>query len=136
MTGAIDQLGNILPVEAVTEKVEGFFDICQDLGLTGTQGVIVPSANADDLMLRPDVVAACTADRFSVYAVSNIKEALELLTGVTAGERTPDGQYPEDSLLGLAERSARRYWRMVSRAPQRVAPPQGEPSSETPGEAG
>lgn len=61
--GAIDQVGHIQPVGAVTEKIEGFFDTCQALGLTGTQGVIIPQANRGDLMLRPDVVAACEADQ-------------------------------------------------------------------------
>ena len=53
MTGAIDQVGHVQPVGAVTEKIEGFFDTCQDLGLTGTQGVIIPQANRGDLIAPP-----------------------------------------------------------------------------------
>jgi ATP-dependent Lon protease len=132
MTGAIDQLGQILPVGAVTEKVEGFFDCCQELGLADGQGVIVPRANEADLMLREDVVEACEAGRFRVYAVGRIEEALELLTGIPAGERGPDGHYSEETVLGHAEASARRYWEMVSPASLLPALPEGEEGDEVP----
>ncbi|MFV1959586.1 MAG: AAA family ATPase, partial [Planctomycetota bacterium] len=69
MTGAIDQVGNILPIGAVNEKIDGFYDTCNDAGLTGTQGVIIPRHNVGDLMLRADVVEACREGRFRVYAV-------------------------------------------------------------------
>jgi predicted ATP-dependent protease len=116
MTGAIDQLGNILPVGATNEKIEGFFDVCRDGGLTGTQGVIVPQANVGELMLRPDVVEACAAGRFSVYGVTTIQEALSLLTGMEPGERQDDGSYPEGTLLALAVEQAGVYWRKVAAA--------------------
>ncbi len=120
MTGAIDQLGHIQPVGAVTEKTEGFFDTCRDLGLSGTQGVIIPRANAGDLMLREDVVAACREGRFAVYAVENVEDALSLLTGWEAGERDGDGRYPHDSLLALAEQKAYEYWVMASASATRA----------------
>ncbi|MCB9897416.1 MAG: AAA family ATPase [Planctomycetes bacterium] len=110
MTGAIDQVGNILPVGAVNEKVEGFFDTCVVTGMTGTQGVLVPAANVAELMLREDVVAACAAGRFAVHGVTTIQQALELLAGRPAGERGPEGNYPHDSLLGLAAARARAFW--------------------------
>jgi predicted ATP-dependent protease len=111
MTGAIDQVGHILPIGAVNEKIEGFFDACSDVGLTGTQGVIIPSTNVGDLMLRQDVVDACEQGRFHVYAVDTIQEALELFSGRAAGVRGEDGHYPEDSLLGTAVAQARAYWK-------------------------
>ena len=126
MTGAIDQVGHVQPVGAVTEKIEGFFDTCQDLGLTGTQGVIIPQANRGDLMLRPDVVKACEAERFHVYAVETIQQALELLTGQPAGHRDPQGQYPEHTLLRLAMDRARDYWRMAAASPADRSRPVGE----------
>ena len=110
MTGAIDQKGNILPIGAVNEKIEGFYDVCADLGLSGTQGVIIPAANAGDLMLRHDVVEACAEGRFGVYAVDTIHAALELFTGRPAGRRDASGRYPADSLLALAEQRARTFW--------------------------
>jgi lon-related putative ATP-dependent protease len=114
MTGAIDQHGQILPVGAVTEKVEGFFDVCQAIGLSGSQGVMIPRANAGDLMLRRDVAAACGRGRFHVFAVDRIEQALELLTGFAAGARDDSGRYPASSLLGLAEGRARDFWKMLS----------------------
>lgn len=110
ITGAIDQVGNILAIGAANEKIEGFFDACRDVGLTGTQGVIVPLANARDLMLREDVVDACRAGKFHVYAVDTLHDAMELLTGVLTGRRDGDGVYPEDSLLGVATARAFLYW--------------------------
>jgi ATP-dependent Lon protease len=126
MTGAIDQVGHIQPVGAVTEKIEGFFDTCQDLGLTGMQGVIIPQANRGVLMLRPDVVEACEAGRFHVYAVETIHQALELLTGRPAGYVDSQGQYPEHTLLRLAVNRARDYWRMAAASPADRSQPVGE----------
>jgi predicted ATP-dependent protease len=116
MTGAIDQLGHVLPIGGVNEKIEGFFDTCRDVNLTGTQGVIIPKANAGDLMLREDVVEACAAGQFSVYAVDTVQEALELLTGIAAGTPDEDGQYPENTLLGVAVSWAFEYWIKASQS--------------------
>jgi len=115
MTGAIDQHGHVQAIGAVNEKIEGFFDTCRDLGLTGTQGVIIPQANAGDLMLREDVVAACAAGQFHVYVVSWVHEALTLFTGVPAGERDAAGAYPPGSLLAQAVEKARLYWLKAAR---------------------
>jgi predicted ATP-dependent protease len=117
MTGAIDQFGNILAVGAVNEKIEGFFDACRDLGLTGTQGVLVPRANAGDLMLRDDVVEACAAGQFRVFAVATILEALEVLTGTPAGVRDKTGTYPEGTLLRIAQERAYEFWQRAARSP-------------------
>ncbi|MFQ5415349.1 MAG: Lon protease family protein, partial [Phycisphaerae bacterium] len=102
VTGAIDQLGHILAVGAVNEKVEGFFDACRDVGLTGTQGVMIPKANAGDLMLRKDLVDACREGMFSVYAVETVHEVLSCLTGRPAGHRSHNGAYPKGTLLARA----------------------------------
>lgn len=114
MTGAIDQVGHILAIGAVTEKIEGFYDVCRDVGLTGTQGVLIPKSNAGDLMLREDVVEACAAGRFSVYAVDNVLDALEILTGVPAGQRGKRDAYPQGSLLAKAMDRAWLYWLKAS----------------------
>ena len=116
MTGAIDQVGHILAIGAVNEKIEGFFDTCRDLGLTETQGVIIPRANAGDLMLREDVVEACAAGRFRVYAVDTVQQALECLTLLPAGERNADGWYPEGTVLGSAVVRAWQYWVKASQS--------------------
>ena len=114
MTGAIDQVGNILPIGAVNEKIEGFFDACLDCcDLTGTQGVLIPRSNVGELMLRSDVVEACVHERFHIYAVDSIQEALALFTGREAGVRQQDGRYQDGSLLRLAVDKARAYWEMA-----------------------
>lgn len=100
VTGSMDQLGRIQAIGGVNEKVEGFFDLCRDRGLTGSQGVLIPRANVPDLQLRPDVVAAVEAGTFRVIAVDTVAEGIEILTGVPAGERDLEGRYPPDSILG------------------------------------
>ncbi|MGQ9786161.1 MAG: AAA family ATPase [Anaerolineae bacterium] len=98
VTGAVDQQGRILAVGSVTAKIEGFFDLCQARGLTGTQGVVIPEANVRHLVLRPDVVQAVREGKFHVYAVSTVDEGIALLTGVPAGEPDVEGNYPEGTV--------------------------------------
>ncbi len=114
MTGAIDQLGHLQPVGAVTEKIEGFFDACQDAGFTGNQGVIIPRANVRDLMLRQEVADACAREEFRVYAVATVAQALCVLSGREAGERDANGDYPEDSMLALAVTRAHAFWKLAT----------------------
>jgi len=90
VTGSVDQYGQVQAIGGVNEKIEGFFDICQARGLTGEQGVLIPAANVKHLMLREDIVDAVAAGRFHVHAVATVDEAIELLTGLPAGE--PDEQ--------------------------------------------
>jgi predicted ATP-dependent protease len=98
VTGSVNQHGQVQAIGGVNEKVEGFFDVCKGRGLTGRQGVVIPAANAKHLMLREDVVEAASAGRFHVYAVENVDQAVELLTGLPAGDRGPDGSFPEGTL--------------------------------------
>ncbi len=94
VTGAVTQKGELLAVGGINEKVEGFHDVCALRGLTGTQGVVVPRGNLDNLMLAPRVVEAVEAGRFHVWAVETVDEGLEVLSGVAAGERGDDGDFP------------------------------------------
>jgi lon-related putative ATP-dependent protease len=86
VTGSINQAGDIQAIGGVNEKIEGFYDVCQRRGLTGTQGVLIPQANVRNLMLRPDVVAAIRAGQFHVYPLTHVDQGLALLTGVPAGD--------------------------------------------------
>ena len=106
MTGAIDQVGNILMIGAVNEKIEGFFDTCRARGPLEGQGVLIPRSNVGDLMLRHDVVEACERGEFHVYGVDHIRDAIELLFDKPAGE-LQDGVYPEGSVLRAAVDRAR-----------------------------
>jgi ATP-dependent Lon protease len=121
MTGAIDQHGNVQAIGGVNEKIEGFFDACDHFGLTGNQGVIIPKSNAGDLMLREDIVEQCVQGNFSVWPVERIEQAVELMTGVEAGELKPSGQYPPHSVLGQAVAKAKDYWRMSLSSPAKLA---------------
>jgi predicted ATP-dependent protease len=103
ITGSVNQHGQAQPIGGVNEKIEGFFDVCRRRGLDGSHGVIIPRSNADDLMLRADVVAAVREQKFSVHAVSSADEAIELLTGMAAGERGADGAFPADSVNGRVD---------------------------------
>ena len=102
VTGSMNQLGEVQPIGGVNEKIEGFFESCSRKGLTGKQGVIIPARNTKHLALRREVVEAVEAGHFSVYAINTIEEAVELLTGVAAGERGIDGLYPSDTVFGRA----------------------------------
>ncbi|MGK2926831.1 MAG: Lon protease family protein [Lysobacterales bacterium] len=98
ITGSMDQHGNVQAIGGVNEKIEGFFDICQKRGLSGEQGVLIPTANVKHLMLRRDVVEAAEAGAFQVYPVAHVDQALSLLTGMPAGERGANGEFPSGSL--------------------------------------
>jgi predicted ATP-dependent protease len=103
VTGSVNQHGEVQAIGGVNEKIEGFFDICVARGATGSQGVLIPKANAQHLMLRRDVVEACKAGTFSIFAVGTIDEGIELLSGNPAGERGADGQYPAGSVNRMVE---------------------------------
>jgi len=98
VTGSVNQWGEVQAIGGVNEKIEGFFDICAARGLTGSQGVLIPAANTKHLMLRQDVVNACAEGKFAIYAVKNVDEAIELLTGVPAGEANEAGMVPEGTI--------------------------------------
>jgi len=103
VTGSVNQHGQVQAIGGVNEKIEGFFDICNERGLTGTQGVIIPKSNLIHLMLREDVVAAVKRKRFHVYAVDTIDEGVEILTGLPAGARGKDTLFAEGSVNARVE---------------------------------
>lgn len=101
ITGAIDQHGRVLPIGAVNEKIEGFFDVCLARGLTGEQGVVIPATNVPHLMLREDVVEAVRAGTFRVFAISTLDDALTVLSGLEAGEPDDEGSYLDGTANAL-----------------------------------
>ena len=98
VTGSVNQHGQVQAVGGVTQKIEGFFDLCRTRGLTGAQGVIIPVSNRRHLMLRDDLLEAVAAGEFHIWVAEDVDDALELLTGVPAGQLDPAGAYPAGSL--------------------------------------
>ena len=104
VTGSVNQMGQIQPVGGISEKIEGFYDICSRTGLTGNQGVIIPEQNVSGLILRKDVQEALSDGRFSIYTVASIDDGIEILTGRKAGHRTPKGAFESGSVNAEIER--------------------------------
>lgn len=98
ITGSVNQQGELQAVGAVNEKIEGFFDVCAANGLSGAQGVVIPSSNRHHLMLREKVVEAVRQGRFHVWPAETIDHAMEILTGAPAGERDGAGRFPAESV--------------------------------------
>jgi predicted ATP-dependent protease len=109
VTGSVNQKGEIQPISAINEKIESFFDVCRMQGLTGTQGVILPPQNIDDLMLREDVIDAIASGRFHLYPTAYIDDGLPILTGMPAGTYRPGKGYPPDSVNGRVDATLRRF---------------------------
>jgi lon-related putative ATP-dependent protease len=109
VTGSVNQHGEIQAIGGANEKIEGFFDICEKRGLTGTQGVLIPQANVQHLMLRKDVTEACAAGRFAVYPIATLDQGIALLTGLSAGVRDSDGAYPLRSVNRRVEDRLRAF---------------------------
>src|SRR5512143_553303 len=104
ITGSINQKGEIQPIGGVNEKIEGFFAVCRNRGLTGDQGVVIPKINVKNLMLKKDVIEAVREGKFNIYAVTTVGEALEIMTGMPAGDRKADGTYPEGTVNDLVDK--------------------------------
>ncbi|MFX4261388.1 AAA family ATPase [Pelotomaculum propionicicum] len=116
VTGSVNQFGEIQPIGGATEKIEGFFDVCAAKGLTGSQGVVIPAQNVDNLMLKEEVLEAVKKGLFHIYAVRNIEEGIDLLCGVPAGTIKEDGCYPEESVFGRTDRKLREFNEGLSRS--------------------
>ena len=109
VTGSVNQKGEIQAIGGVNQKVEGYFDVCRQKGLTGHQGVIIPRANLTHLMLKDEVVAAVEEGQFHIYQVGNVTEGIQILTGVPAGVPDEEGDYPPDTVYGHIQSKLRTY---------------------------
>ena len=98
ITGSLNQQGYVQAIGGVNEKIEGFFDICKQRGFTGNQGCIIPEVNVKNLILRQDVIDAVARGEFKIYPVNYFEQALEILTGLPAGEELADGSFEKDSM--------------------------------------
>ncbi len=98
ITGSVNQFGDIQAIGGVNEKIEGFFDVCDERGLTGRQGVLIPDANVRNLSLRRRVVDAVDQGRFRIFPMRTVEDGIAILTGLEAGKRGEDGAFPRHSL--------------------------------------
>jgi predicted ATP-dependent protease len=103
VTGSVNQKGEVQPVGAINEKIEGYFEVCQQFGLNKEQGVIIPMANQDNLMLKPQVVKAVKRGDFHIWAVNSIDQGLEILTGCPAGRKLKGGSFTKNSIHYLVD---------------------------------
>jgi lon-related putative ATP-dependent protease len=99
VTGSVNQQGDVQPIGGVNQKIEGFYDVCKLKGLTGTQGVLIPAENVEDLMLRDEVIDAVAKKKFHIYPVATIEQGIEILTGVRAGKRGKAGKFEPGSVF-------------------------------------
>jgi ATP-dependent Lon protease len=109
VTGSVNQKGEIQPIGGVNLKIEGFFDVCRERGLTGTQGVMIPEKNISDLMLREDVLEAVKKGKFRIYAVRTIDQGIEILTGIKAGNQHEDGSFSPGTVFGIVDQKLQFY---------------------------
>jgi len=107
VTGSVNQQGDIQPIGGVNQKIEGFYDVCRVKGLTGQQGVLIPTENVEDLMLRDDVVEAVAAGKFHILPVATVEEGVEVLTGVKAGQRAANGKLEPGTCFALVDERLR-----------------------------
>ena len=130
VTGSVNQHGQIQAIGGVNEKIEGFFDLCDARGLNGTQGVIIPMANAKNLMLKQDVAAACAAGKFAIFPIETIDQAMTLLAARLAGARDAAGVFPEDSVNRKIEDRLRAFAKARQAAFMKILGQGGEDSEQ------
>lgn len=114
ITGSVNQHGQIQPIGGATAKIEGFHDICRSRGLNGRQGVMIPTANIPNVVLRPDVARSVSEGQFHIWAVDTIQQGIELLTGMEAGERLDNYQYPEGTLFRQVEDRLDEFYHAIT----------------------
>jgi lon-related putative ATP-dependent protease len=103
VTGSVNQQGDVQPIGGVNQKIEGFYDVCKLKGFTGSQGVLIPAENVEDLMLRDEVIDAVAKKKFHIYPVATIEQGIEILTGVRAGKRGRAGKFEPGSVFAAVD---------------------------------
>lgn len=109
VTGSVNQKGEIQPIGGVNAKIEGFYQVCKMRGLDGTHGVMIPIQNIINLNLSDEVVEAVKNKKFHIYAVSTIEEGIEILTGVPAGKKDKNGNFPAGTVNNLVYEKLKKY---------------------------
>ena len=120
VTGSVNQKGKIQAIGGANQKIEGFFEVCKTKALTGQQGVIIPRANTNNLMLKKEVIDAVKKRKFHVYQVSTVEEGIEILTGVPAGKADKDGNFPEGTIYGAVQKKLKQYYKRSLRLKKEI----------------
>jgi len=115
VTGSINQKGEVQAIGGVNQKIEGFFRTAKGKGLTGEQGVTIPQSNIQNLMLEEEVVEAVREGKFHIYVVSTVDQAMEILTGLPAGEKKADGTFEEGTLNYLVDEKLSKTIELLKR---------------------
>lgn len=109
VTGSINQMGEIQPVGGVSEKIDGYYTVCSKEKLTGTQGVIIPESNKNNLLLSNKVLEAIEQGTFHIYTMNTVDEGLELITGMIPGKRGKNRIYPKDTINRLIDEKLKKF---------------------------
>ena len=109
VTGSVNQKGRIQAIGGVNQKIEGFFDVCRSRQQDNGQGVMIPKANVQNLMLKKDVIEAVAAGQFHIYPVTSVEEGIEILTGVPAGQADANGDFPEGTVYHAVQQRLKSY---------------------------
>ncbi|MCE5313402.1 MAG: ATP-binding protein [Armatimonadota bacterium] len=127
VTGSMNQHGEVQPIGGVNRKIEGFFAVCRSKGLTGEQGVVIPASNVRHLMLKPEVINAVAEGKFHIWPVETVDQGIEIVTGMPAGERQPDGTFPKETAHFMVDK---RLKELAETAKEFASPQLSAPSSE------
>ena len=109
VTGSVNQKGQIQPIGGVNEKIEGYYQVCKMRGLNGTHGVMIPVQNVDNLQLSDEIVESVKNKLFHIYSISTIEEGIEVLTGVPAGRKDKNGNFPAGTINYLVHEKLKKY---------------------------
>jgi len=101
--GGLDSDCRLTPVAGINARIEDCFQVAHQNAASGGTGVIIPSIQRDELMLRPELVQAVRNDLFQVYAAGNLGQVLEMLTGSSPGSWR-DGSFATDSMFDRARK--------------------------------
>ncbi|ARK26128.1 hypothetical protein SporoP37_01440 [Sporosarcina sp. P37] len=113
VTGSVNQNGEIQPIGGVNEKIEGFYNVCKNKGLTGKQGVLIPHQNVKNLMLNDELIQAVRDGQFHIYKVQTIEEGIEILTGIPAGQPNEHGDYDKETVYGKVAEKLRMFMELA-----------------------
>ena len=116
VTGSVNQKGEIQPIGGVNEKIEGFYQICKLRGFNGEQGVIIPKQNVRNLHLNDEIIDSVRKSKFHIYAISSIDEGIEILTGVPAGKKDRNGNFPLGTVNYLVHEKLKKFAKLGAKS--------------------